>query len=348
MVGLGGDAWARYDSIPGPVYQSGRAAAMGNAFLPLGDDPASALFYNPAALGHVQKFHAEPLNIALVPSTGYLSSLNQNFFQIFSLAGFAQQLAANPNTWQGMNLALFPNVGWKFFAVGLLGQMDFLARNDGAGNLRYRTRYDLIPAASAGVKLANGVVRLGYTLQWVHTSMGDQTVSAAAATSYTQGLYGGAGFSHNAGFALTFPIKMLPQFNVVARNILGLQYSAATLMPFRDAGPPPTQPMSIDISGSLHPRFGKGHLLNLVFQWNDITGSSGYRILSRLALGAEVSFRDFLYFRVGMANIFPTAGFGLKTRTSEFNFAYTHDQIGTAEAPERNDKIMFQFKAAIF
>src|SRR5256885_561612 len=79
-----GSAHARQDLIPGSRYTSGRAAALGDAFLPLGEDGAAALFYNPAAIGKLKGPTIEPLNLSIYGDLGYFSSLNSNFFNIYN------------------------------------------------------------------------------------------------------------------------------------------------------------------------------------------------------------------------------------------------------------------------
>ena len=61
ILGLALPGWAsEANSVPGSRYMSGRAAAMGDAFLPLADDGASAVFYNPSAIARLKDPRFEP------------------------------------------------------------------------------------------------------------------------------------------------------------------------------------------------------------------------------------------------------------------------------------------------
>ena len=55
---------------------------MGDAYLPLGDDAASALFYNPADFGKIRKPDAEPIHFELGLNSGAVSNLGINAYKL--------------------------------------------------------------------------------------------------------------------------------------------------------------------------------------------------------------------------------------------------------------------------
>src|SRR4051794_13358195 len=79
---------ARWDLVPGSRYTSARAAAMGDAFLPLGEDGSAGLFYNPATLAKPTPTTLEIFNLSLYGNLNYLGSLDGNFYKITNLSGF--------------------------------------------------------------------------------------------------------------------------------------------------------------------------------------------------------------------------------------------------------------------
>ena len=124
-----------------------------------------------------------------------------------------------PGSFQAASAQLTPTFYGKGFALGLLMSNDIGATSDAAGNVRYRSLYQFIPAAAFGVRLAGGIVRLGYSVQWVNEAAGDVSVPSGTELGYNQNLAQGSGFSHMVGAALTLPLTYLPQFDLVARNV---------------------------------------------------------------------------------------------------------------------------------
>src|SRR4051812_37177669 len=89
-------AQGRWDLVPGSRYTSSRAAALGDATLPLGEDGASGLFYNPSTLAKPTVSALELLNISLYGNVNYLQNINGDFYKVTNLSGFLPTLQKNP------------------------------------------------------------------------------------------------------------------------------------------------------------------------------------------------------------------------------------------------------------
>lgn len=216
--------------------------------------------------------------------------------------------------------------------------------------IRYRTLYQIVPAAGFGIRLAEGIIRLGYSLQWVNASVADVTANEDEVSSYNEGLQRGAGISHNVGFAMTFPIRLLPAINVVARNVGGLKYQPLSLVPIGGSATetPADEEMSLDAAFSLHPRLGKGSELNFVAQYRDVSNTSGTGVLTRASLGMELNLRETIFLRAGFGSGAPSAGFGLKTNSADFSFAWFTEEIGTGSSSLKDTRFMLQFQIRTF
>lgn len=350
VAGLAAPAQARQDIVPGSRYTSARAAALGDAFLPLGDDGASAIFYNPADVGKVKQIQVEPLNLGFYANSNYLgqfSLANPTFYKVTSLSAYLPTLQANPGSPIGIGASLVPNVAVRGFAFGVLAQSQVYAQVNPDGTVRYRSLYQLVPGVATGVRLAGGIVRLGYSLQWVNQASGTQeNVSAASELGYNQNLAQGSAFSHNFGLALTLPLRLLPSFNVVARNVLGARYTSRSIYSFTPtpSGVPADEPMTIDASFSIQPKMGAGAYFNLILVDRDATNVSGVSLMGRLALGIEFSFRDAFFLRGGWGSGYPNAGLGLKRQGGEFSLSWCSEEVGVSYQSVRDTRFMMQYQ----
>lgn len=346
---------ARDDLVPGARFTEGRAAALGDAFLPLGEDGAAALFYNPAVLGKIQKPQLEGLNLQFYGNTDYLGLLSLtsfNFYKAASLESFLTTLQANPGVNSGVGAAILPNFSTKGFAAGVLLQSSLHGQVNTDGTVRYRSQYQLIPTVATGVRLAGGIVRLGYSLQWVNQASGsnDEVSATSSPLGFNQNLAQGSAFSHNLGFALTLPFSYLPQFNLVARNLLGTHYTAGTLLALTptSSGLPADEPMTLDASISIQPKIGQGGYFNLVFEDRDATNVSGVSFLGRMAIGTEFSFRDIFFLRAGWGSGYPDLGIGFRRQKGEFSFSWYSEEMGTGYQQSRDLRYMLHYQVRTF
>lgn len=228
---------------------------------------------------------------------------------------------------------------------------DFGATSDSSGNVRYRSQYQFIPAAGFGVRLAGGIVRLGYSIQYVSEAQGDISVPAGTSPlGYNQSLLEGSGFSHTVGAALTLPVTYLPQLDLVARNIGGTTFSGPSLVPFAEnsGGAPGTVPMTFDTSFSLKPKIDSGIYANFVAELRDMTDRTGIALMGRLCGGMELSLRDTVSLRLGYGEGYPAAGVGFKVGKAEFNLSWFSEEIGTTYQGQRDIRFMLQYQLRAF
>src|SRR3954465_14061715 len=74
-------AWGRQDTVPGSRYTSARFAASGDSAFNLADDPASALFYNPAGLAKLRGIQVQPINLGLYGNSNYFGTLDSSTYK---------------------------------------------------------------------------------------------------------------------------------------------------------------------------------------------------------------------------------------------------------------------------
>jgi hypothetical protein len=331
------------DRIPGSRYVSGRGAALGDAFIGLADTVADGLFYNPAAIAKSNRFSVEPLNLQVQANSRLNSMFGPDFYKFQSLKGYQDTLRQHPGTSPGAGYAVLPNFGFPGFGFGMLYQARLMAERTGE-NIRYRSVYQLIPTAAVGVRLASGVLRLGYAIQWVNQASGDKTVPLdSSPMSWKEGLAEGQGFSHNFGMAVTLPYQMQPAINLVARNIGGLSLSGKPItgLASNPTGTIEKEKTSIDVSLGLLAKLSAGWQLAPQFVYRDAMSSTDGPVLSRLSLGLEFTALDRFFVRGGFGNGYPSAGLGIRTSRAEASFAWYSEDLGDGTTPYRDIRYLF-------
>jgi hypothetical protein len=359
-VGMGmvvwcGPSWAgARNSIPGSRYLSARAAALADAFVPLADDGASGLFYNPAALSSLKRLGGEVLNITFESNNDYVSGFAPlDFFKVTSLPSYAPTLGAGQ--FPGVGYSILPNFYANGFAFGALLQTRVSARNDG-GQVSYRSSYRFIPSIGTGIKLANGIFRIGYSFQFVSKAEGEVTnvPISSSPLGYNQQLSQGSAISHNVGVNIALPVTYLPVISAVARNVGGARFQSASLIPFARnvTGVPADEEMSIDLGLGLAPRVSSGDTMNFAFQLKDATNTSGFKIIDRFTFGGEYAIRNSYVFRLGyglgsgMDGI--NAGLGFKGKRGDFGLAWYREELGTPSAPDRERRWLMHYQLRVF
>jgi hypothetical protein len=225
-----------------------------------------------------------------------------------------------------------------------------MAEKDGT-NIRYRTVYQFIPTAGFGLRLASGVLRVGYVLQWVNQASGDVTKAAGSTPmGWSEGISQGQGFSHNLGMALTLPYIYQPSINLVARNVGGLHFGGKPLLVSakNPSGSIPDEKMSLDASVGLLTKITAGWSLATQLAYRDGTNSSHTRALAHAAVGIEFTAMDRLFVRAGFGSGYPSAGLGIRTSRAEVNFAWFSEDLGDGSTPVRDLRYLFQFKFKAF
>ncbi|MEK6704876.1 MAG: hypothetical protein AABZ06_03735 [Bdellovibrionota bacterium] len=342
---------ARLDVVPGSRYTSGRAAALGDAFLPLGEDGAAGLFYNPAIIARRGSRGVEPVNLGIYANNGYVQNFDLNFYKVAELSRYATTLQAHPGIYFSSGASLMPAAYFRGFALGLLMQSEVGAVANGDQTITYRSLYQFIPAVGGGIRLASGIVRLGYSLQWVNQASGQKTEAVTAdPLGYNQGLSQGSALSHNLGFALTLPYTNLPSINVVARNVLNAKFSEFSLVPLarNTVGAPATERTTYDASFSLLYRIAGGTYFNIAFVYRDFSNITQLPMLARLVGGLELSLGDLLFIRSGYRGGYTSLGIGLRRKKAEFNFTWYGEEVGGGYKVQQDSRYMLHYQVRAF
>jgi hypothetical protein len=343
--------WTGDDLIPGSRYTSARLAALGDSALSLDDSVGSGLFYNPANLAKIRKPTLEIGNYSLYANSGVYSHLGLNSYQVFNLNANAQNLQNNSGTAMGAGWAVFPNVGFAGFGLGVLVQSQVAGTLNSDQTVTYRTQSQLIPTVGYGFRLLDGALRFGYSLQFVNQAVGAPTASNNASLSYTAGLAQGSGFSHTFGLSISPMIRYMPTLSLVVRNAFGTSYSSTSLVSFSESphGVPSSEPMSFDASLSWSMRVEAGVMSRWSLTYRDLSDTAqSPLLLLHTSAGLELSFKDRFFLRAGLREGYPSAGLGVGRPGAELSFAYYTYNVGDVASFQPDTRVMLHYRAAVF
>jgi hypothetical protein len=337
--------------VPGSRYQSVRALSMGNAFIEMADDASASLFYNPAGIGKIRGFQLEPFNLGIQGDPGFLSSISLQTLQFPSFSNYKSAIENNPGVRQGASMSVAPAIAFRGFALGLLFQQSASAIFNSDSTFSIRGNREIVPAAGFGLRLASGVIRVGYSAQYVSKTEGEDTgVSSATTRDWHDGFAQGAGLSHNAAIAFTLPVSFAPSFNFVARNIGGLTFNQAPLLSLAggSAGAPSAVPASYDAAYGMHFKLTNGGAIHVAAEYRDLLGASGMPILSKVALGVEADLNGKFQLRGGLNAGYISYGLGYRTRRHALHIGYFIDERGTGFWADGDPRWMLQWEGRIF
>lgn len=319
-------AWTYFEDATYPeLATSGRALAMGNAYISKVDDSVSS-FYNPAGLGtvrhkhlHLSNFHLES-NRGLISmgGGGNISDVGSNVGKSFKLDGARQLLLKNRSKISYSRIQAMPNFTTRFFSLGY-----FISKRTKAtmgaeadSKFEYADRLDHGPYLSLNMSLFGGVFKFGVT--GVYLNRNEGIGEADANTGFTlddSNTNKGHVFHVISGGKMTLPIAFLPTFSATLHN------SAATKFT-HDGGPaqPANIPQTLDVGFSLTPKISQNSQVHLEFDYKDLNGKYGSVSNARRGLfGLELDFARLFFVRFGYGDGFGSAGLGIKTRKIEMD-----------------------------
>lgn len=339
-------ARARPYNYPNVRYMNAVSQSMGGVTLPLTDELGNNLFNNPAGLSRNTKFRAEYLNLGLEANSNVLGSLGLSTSKMMGLGGMTETLNENKNKVFGAGLSNVTALAWGGLGVGVLMQERVRAVSDGT-TVNYETVSQLVPAVGYGLSLARGVMRVGYSLQYVNQASGtNQAAATDSSASFLKDIGQGWGLSHNVSLNLTFPFTYLPTFSIMARNIGGLHFNQGSL--FQRAhgavGIPADESMSVDLAMHWMVRISGTFKSNWYVQYKDLTSSVGMPVIERLSAGVDFAFNPEFSIRGGFTGTSPSAGIGYKSEASEINLAWYSEPQPFASAERWDTRYTLQYK----
>lgn len=316
------------DAIFPELATSGRALAMGNAFVSKVDD-ASAAFYNPAGLGTVRNTHLHISNIHLEANRGMLSAGGggaisdafKNMTKMFSLDGTREVLKDNVGKISHSRFHMLPNFTSRFFSFGyLLAKRSRAVVTDVASptGFEYADRLDHGPYAALNISLFGGVFKAGISTVFLNRKeLIGKSDPVATLTIGSNSYKKGNAFISTVGTKLTMPIVFLPTFSAVLHNALKQDFKNG-----RGAGTPDAVKQTMDVGFSITPQMGSSSRIHFEVDYKDLTNLySDVAAKRKLLIGMEMDFARVFFIRAGYGDGFGSFGLGVKSQKVEFDIS---------------------------
>ncbi len=330
------------DAVFPELATSGRALAMGNAFISKVDD-ASAAFYNPAGLGTVRYSHLHLSNFHLEVNKGLLSAGTggaitdalKNTTKMFSLDGTREVLKDNVGKISHSRFHMLPNFTSRYFSFGYLLAKRTRATvvDDSTAGFEFADRLDHGPYAALNISLFGGVFKAGVSTIFLNRKEIIGTADPAATLTVADNAYKkGNAFIGTAGAKITLPIVFLPTFSATMHNAFKQDFKNG-----RGAGVPDSIKQSIDVGFSVTPQISNNSRIHFEMNYKDLSNEfSSVSASRKFLLGMEIDISRVFFIRAGYGDGFGSFGLGVKSRKLEFDL--TTYAVDTSSAKFRGEE----------
>lgn len=333
------------DAIFPEIAVSGRALAMGNAFI-AGVDDSMAAFYNPAGLGTVRWFHAHLSNLLLewnknmqeFGTGGNISEIADNIANTYSIDGMRiiQQKDSNRDKMAFSRFQMYPNITMRYFGLGyVLSQRSGAITGKDNGKFEYLFRRDHGPVGALNLSLMGGVFKVGLMTSYLARVeyKGEQSPYVPYEESNTTTYKGGMLYGV-LGTKLTLPYTFLPTFAAKWNN-----FYHQTMHVMGGNGAPTTPGPTLDLGFSITPQFAKAARIHLEMNFKD--AAINYNDVSntrRLCAGMEIDVARRFYIRGGWGDGYGTGGIGLRTQKLEVDLTTYAVSLKTTQFDDKEDR----------
>lgn len=324
-------AWGRIDFSDAAYPEfatSGRALALGNAYIAKVDDSAAA-FYNPAGLGTVRAPHFHLSNIHFevnkdwvdLGTGGDITNAASNFFKGFKVDGTRELLKDNPGSFSHSRFHFAPNFTMRHFSAGYLysSQTRGAFGNQVGALYEYAKRTDQGPYVAFNLSFFGGLFKVGATgIYLTREEVFDESDINTAIELQDSDKQKGRGILFTTGAKLTLPFRALPTFAVKMNNSTGQHFSASDGF----GGAPDQVKQSIDVGFAMTPAIGKTTRFHMEINYKDLNDRFKDTKSSRkIGAGIELDFRRLFFLRLGLGDGFGSGGIGVRTRTLEVDLS---------------------------
>jgi hypothetical protein len=324
------------------LITSGRALAMGNAYLSKVDD-AWASFYNPAGLGTVRGLQSHLINVHVESNSGFLDITGNgavsdsigNYTNAFDPVALRQLHADKPGNLSHARIHAFPNITFRGITLGYIYSQQNRARLKSATDaFEIAERVDSGPVFSLSLPLFGGILKFGASATHLTRKQLQKDFASGDAVSVDTGVdYKQGSMTHIvAGTRLTIPFAMLPTFSAVIRNASASDWDTPEL-----GGTPDRIPQTVDYGFSITPNLGRTFRMHIEVDIRDAGNRyEDVPTARKLSFGVELDYKRAMFVRFGYGDGWGTAGVGV--RNNDFIFDLSTYAIETSADGVREEE----------
>lgn len=342
--------WSGLSSLPALAYMdpvnrewfsTAKALSMGNAGIATADDPATAMFYNPAALSALRNPTFEVFNPQFDMSTGNFSAAGgvKNLSKLTSLERTYELLNAKRGTPISLGTSVYPNISAKNFGFGILARWETGAYVDGNGALHYRSQTAVIPTMGTSIGFFRGLWKFGVAVRAIQLTEANESTTVTSNIGYTKNAHEGFGFGLDFGTMLTFPWDALPTLAFVARDIGDTSLKQTPFI--KTAGGTVDRPhikQSYDGGFSIAPKVGNSSVLKIAAEYRDILDASGTKGGRKVNLGFDLTLARYFSVRWGVSQGYWSLGIGLSGKSASLDLGTYGKELSTTEFRSVEDR----------
>lgn len=326
-------------------YRGARALGMGGAGIAVVNDE-TALLVNPAGLGKLRDIYGTLLDPEIEGSDNWFNLYkNKSFTAAFSPDQMSPTLQESLGTAYHARATLFPSFVVKNFGIGILGRYTLDARVDETMT-EQQTFYqdDLALILGFNFKIWGGRIKLGATGKFLSRIEVDKTLPLTGPLDVKSNASEGAAIGADVGLSLTAPWAWLPTLSMVARDVGGTKFNAGAGLRMTTTERPKPLTQDLDVGLAVFPIHSQSSRSTFTVEYNRVQEASQAVDKTRYAhVGYEFNYGDLLFLRAGMNGRYWTTGFEIASESTQIQFAYYGEDIGTDGHPEEQRRWVWKF-----
>lgn len=327
-------------------YNSIRSQGMGGASIAVTNDETS-LLSNPAGLGKLRDSFGTLIDPELEASARAQQFYGKDpFSQPTSLKDVAPAVVKWPDKYFHSKQQLFPSYVVRNFGIGILSKKTLDLYNDPATS-KLQTFYqdDLALVLGYNFRFWDGRIKIGFNGKIVNRiEFIDSAVDPTGDLSMSGNASEGTGFGYDAGLILSAPWATLPTLSILAHDIGGMKFNAASGLRMTSLTQPADVLGDYDAAIAFFPIHGSKQRSTLTFEYQKIKEAATYTDKSKFYhIGYEFNLADLLFFRMGMNQKYWTAGAEFASEHIQMQISSYGEDIGLDGASKEDRRVAVKF-----